>query len=268
MYNRDKIIQTMRNIHAEAKTIAPYVVVAQPRRVREETPAQNFTGDPLHVHFIGHSHGFVDVYGEKVDVARNYLMEAALESGAKYMLFVGEDTVLPYDAFADLHKTAKEHPDAIVTGVYYVKLSDPMIMVRENNWITVPNVDPGQVIDAWMTGMDCMLIPIEILRRLKEDDPELPFCCIGHKIEDIPFVGEDAFFLHRVRRLGIKLLVNTDCQCLHMDLATGKYTAHPSVNLKNYLTNIPITSPLVRDDKEYIDRRWVDRVPTGTGQQE
>ena len=265
MYNREKIINVMREIVTGSAEIAPYVVIAQPRRVKEETPAQNFNGyENLHLDMMGFSHGFVDIYGEKVDVARNYLIEQAIDSGAKYMFFIGEDTVVPFDAFKVLHDTAEKNPGAIITGVYYIKLSGAMIMVREKNWISIPNVDPGQIIDAWQTGMDCMLIPIDVLKRMKDEDPEIPFCCIGNGIEDMPFIGEDNFFAHRVHRMGIPLLVNTDVQCLHMDLASGKYTAHPSVNLKKYITNIPITEPLIFDDKEYIDRRWLDRLPEGT----
>jgi len=266
MYNRDKIIGIMQEIYEGSKEIAPYVMVAQPRRDLNETAAQNFDGyDGLHIDMLGFSHGFCNIGGEKVDVARNYLIERALESGAKYLLFVGEDTVLPYDAFKVLHETAEKNPGTVVTGVYYIKCSDAMIMVRNGNWITIPNVDPGQLITAWQTGMDVMLVPIDILKRLKEEDPELPFCCIGNNINDeIPFVGEDNFFVHRLHRLGIKLLVNTDVQCLHMDLASGNYTAHPSVDIKKYYTNIPIGRPLTLDDKDYIDRRWIDRLPEGS----
>jgi SAM-dependent methyltransferase len=114
-----------------------------------------------------------------------------------------------------------------------------------------------------------MLIPIEILKQMKEEEPELPFCCIGNNIDGpkglIPFIGEDNFFVHRLHKRGTKLLVNTDVQCLHMDLATGMYTAHPSVDLKKYYTNIKPTRPLTLDDKEFIDRRWHDRLPEGTG---
>ncbi len=267
MYNREKIIATMQEIYDESKTIKPYVVIAQPRRNLEETAAQNFDGyDGLHVDLMGFSHGFCNIGGEKVDVARNYLIEQALESGAKYMLFIGEDTVVPYDAFKKLMRTSEQHPDAVITGVYYIKCSDAMIMVREGDWITIPNVDPGQIIDAWQTGMDIMLIPIKILQDMKAENPDLPFCCIGNNINDeIPFIGEDNFFVHRLHKRGTKLLVNTDVQCLHMDLATGMYTAHPSVDLKNYYTNIPPTRPLTLDDKEFIDRRWADRLPKGTG---
>jgi hypothetical protein len=270
VYNRDKIIATMQEIYEGSKSIAPYVVVAQPRRDLSETAAQNFDGyDGLHIDMLGFSHGFVNIGGEKVDVARNYLIEQALESGAKYLLFIGEDTVLPYDGFKVLHKTAEENPGCVVTGVYYIKCSDAMIMVRHNDWITIPNVDPGQLIEAWQTGMDVMLIPIEILKQMKEEEPELPFCCIGNNVDGpkglIPFIGEDNFFVHRLHKRGTKLLVNTDVQCLHMDLATGMYTAHPSVDLKKYYTNIKPTRPLTLDDKEFIDRRWHDRLPEGTG---
>ncbi len=267
MYNREKIIATMQEIYDESKTIKPYVVIAQPRRNLEETAAQNFDGyDGLHVDLMGFSHGFCNIGGEKVDVARNYLIEQALESGAKYMLFIGEDTVVPYDAFKKLMRTSEQYPDAVITGVYYIKCSDAMIMVREGDWITIPNVDPGQIIDAWQTGMDIMLIPIKILQDMKAEHPDLPFCCIGNNINDeIPFIGEDNFFVHRLHKRGTKLLVNTDVQCLHMDLATGMYTAHPSVDLKNYYTNIPPTRPLTLDDKDFIDRRWADRLPKGTG---
>lgn len=267
MYNRDKIIATMQEIYDESKTIAPYVLIAQPRRNLEETAAQNFDGyDGLHIDLMGFSHGFVHIGGEKVDVARNYLIEQALSSGAKYMLFIGEDTVLPYDGFKVLHETAEKNPDAVVTGVYYIKCSDAMIMVRNQDWITIPNVDPGQLIEAWQTGMDVMLIPISILQAMKDEAPDLPFTCIGNNINDeIPFIGEDNFFVHRLHKRGTKLLVNTDVQCLHMDLASGLYTAHPSVDLKNYYTNIKPTRPLTLDDKEFIDRRWADRLPEGTG---
>jgi hypothetical protein len=144
-----------------------------------------------------------------------------------------------------------------------------MIMVRNGDWITIPNVDPGQLIDAWQTGMDVMMIPISLLQKMKDEAPDLPFTCIGSQVDGpkgiIPFIGEDNFFVHRLHKRGTKLLVNTDVQCLHMDLATGMYTAHPSVDLKNYYTNIPPTRPLTLDDKSFIDRRWHDRLPEGTG---
>ena len=266
MYNRDKIISVMKEIDAESKSIKPYVVILQPRRDLKEIPAQNLDGyEGLHVDFSGYSHGFGSVGGEKVDVARNYLIEQALESGAKYVLFVGEDTVLPYDGFLKLHETAEKNPGAMVVGVYYIKLSVPMIMIKTGDWITPANIDPGQVFEIHTSGLDCALIPMSILEAMRDEDPELPYTCICYGIEGLPFVGEDNFFEYRLRKLGFKILVNTDVQCLHMDLASGKYTAHPSVKMENYFTNIPITEPLTMADKKDIDLRWANRIPKGTG---
>ena len=262
MYNRDKIIETMHDIVEESNSIKPYVVIAQPRRDLTETAAQNLDGyEGLHIDLCGYSHGFVNIGGEAVDVARNYLIERAIESDAKYLLFVGEDTVLPYDGFRVLHETAEKNPGSMVVGVYYIKLSSPMIMVNDNGFIYPANVDPGQVFEAWQTGLDAALIPIDLLKKMKDAEPDLPFACIGNGIGNLPFIGEDNFFVHRWRKHGYRLLVNTDVQCLHMDLESGKYTAHPSVRLENYFTNIPVTGELTMEDKKYIDMRWASRLP-------
>lgn len=263
MYNRDKIIQTLRDIKKEAESISPYVIIAQPRRTKEEPAAQSFNGYGLcHIAMMGYSHGYVDCEKLLVDVARNYLIERVLnDSDAKYLFFIGDDTVLPYDAFEKLHATCEANPGHIAVGVYYIKCAHAMISVKQGNHIVVPDVSPGQVFEAWQSGMDCMLIPVETLRRMYSEDPDLPFCCIANGIEDIPFVGEDNFFLHRCRKSGVKVFVNTDVQCLHMDMATGKYTAHPSVNLNKYFTNIKPTVPLTLEDKKFIDHRWHSRLP-------
>lgn len=257
MYSKEKIMQTLHDINDEAKQIGPYVVIAQPRRSETSPQAQSLNGHMgLHIDFCGFSHGYIESTGMPVDSARNYLIDCALETNAEYLFFVGDDTVSPWKAFKILHETSLKNPNAVIAGVYYIKISDAMVMVNKNNTISVPNVDPGQVLDVWQTGMDCMLIPMRILRKMKEKEPELPFCCIAHEIEGIPFVGEDNFFVHRLRKHGYKLLVNTDVQCLHMDVYTGKYTAHPNVNLDDYYTNIPITEPLTMKDKKRIDNVW------------
>jgi len=262
MYSKEKIMQVLHEIKEESSLIKPYVTVCQPRRDLEELPAQHFDGhENLSIDMLGYSHGFCNIGGQPVDVARNYLIDQAIESGCKYMLFAGEDTVLPVDGFLKLHETAEKNPDAMVVGVYYIKLSSPMVMIRKEDHIVPANVDPGQVYEAWQTGLDAALIPTSILKKMKEES-ELPYCCIARGIEGLPFIGEDNFFVYRLRKLGYRLLVNTDVQCLHMDLATGYYTAHPDVDLKNYRTLIPITRPLKMEDKEFIDKRYCR--PLGT----
>lgn len=263
MYSKEKIMKIMHQIKDESAGIKPYVVIAQPLRSEDTKPAQNLNGaEGLHIDLCGFSHGYCNIMGESVDVARNYLIEQVLESDAKYMFFVGEDTVIPWDGFQKLHAVAEKNPDAMVVGVYYIKLSIPMIMMYKDGFITPADVTPGQIIhNAWQTGMDAALIPVSLLRKMKEADPEIPFCCIARDIEGLPFVGEDNFFEHRWHKMGFDIIVNTDVQCLHMDLATGKYTAYPEIDLNNYFTQIPITERLTMADKKHIDLRWIGTLP-------
>ena len=268
MYDRDKTIKIVHDVVDEVKDVKPYVVVAQPRRDLKETPAQRLDGyEGLHIDFLGYSHGYCCIGGEKVDGARIWLIEEVISSGAKYMFFVGEDTVVPWDGFIKLHEIAEKNPDAMVAGVYYIKISSPMVMVKDEKYIYPANVDPGRVFEAFLAGLDAILIRVSILEKMKENEPDVPFTCIGN-LEGLPFVGEDNFFFHRARKNGFRLLINTDVQCLHMDLATGKYTAHPDVDLDYYYTNIPITKRLTMKDKKYIDQRWIDRIPEGSHSKE
>ncbi len=261
-FKLESIMEEFREIEAEVNKIKPYVLLAQPRRNLSETPAQKLDGNfGRQIDLLGYSFGFVNIGGETIDVARNYLFDAAIQADAKYLFFVGEDTVVPWDGFLKLHETANMYPNSMVIGVYFMKISSPMIMVKKDDYILPANVDPGQVFDVYSAGMDCALIPVKLLKEMKEKNPAVPFCCMSNQIDGLPFVGEDTFFYHRVRKMGFRVLVNTDVQCLHMDLATGKYTAHPSVNLNNYFTNIPITKPLTIEDKGFIDKRWHDRLP-------
>lgn len=270
-YSKEKIFATLDDIASDSLGIKPYIVICQPRRDLNETPAQNFDGHVIHLDLCGYSHGFGNVGGEKVDVARNILIDQAIDSGAKYMFFIGEDTVVPYDSFRKLHETAEANPDAMVVGVYYIKISSPMIFIHTDDYIIPANVDPGQVFEVLGCGLDCALIPIKLLKEMRDKDPDNPFCCIAVNgqgwtpsnpdvtPQKAPFVGEDNYFTHRWQKAGYRILCNTDVQCLHMDLATGKWTGHPSVkeNMEAYITNIPITEELTYKDRKFIEERYV-----------
>jgi len=260
-------MKVMSEIIEESKTIDPYVIIAQPRRDEKETPAQFLDGAlNLDVDFAGYSHAFISISGEKVDVARNYLIETAIATNAKYLLFVGEDTVLPYDGFLKLHETAENNPNSVVSGVYYIKLSSPMVMIKKNNAIIPADVLSGEEIhNVHLIGMDAMLIPIEILKKMKEEDPEIPFCCI-YSDDSIPggFIGEDNFFTYRLRKMGIDIICNTNVQCLHVDLLSNKYTASPNIDINKYFTINPLGERLTFADKRIIDKRYIDRIPVGS----
>jgi len=264
MYNAEKIMKLAERVSARPKR-TPYFAVLQPRRDKDEKPAQDFGAqyggnNPI---TCNHTFSFMQVSGLPVDLARNMLLDAAIEKGVKYALFVGEDTVLPYNAFEILHARAEANPDAVVSGVYYFKAGGPMVFVLDEEGRShLADVTPGKVIEnPALIGLDVMLIPIAILKALREFDAELPFTCVINETETCKFMGEDEFFLTRLYDAGFRVLVDTDVQCLHMDLATGNYTAHPSADLRNYETLIPVGDKLTIRDIEYLTKRWVDRQP-------
>lgn len=270
MYNEQAIhgiINYAKQKKQEAiKTQKPYLAICQPRRDANETAAQCFVGETPALGINNYSYTFLQVSGELVDVARNRLAEAAIERGAKYILFAGEDTVFPSYAFTHLHALAEANPDAVVSGVYYFKLEGPMIILRdEHGYQRLANseVAPGNIIEnPSLIGIDAMLIPTRILKELQEKEPGCPFFCVVNMEDgETPFLGEDEFFLSLLYKHGYRVLVDTKIQCLHMDLATGKYTAHPAVNLEDYICQIEPAGELVEKDREYIHKRWVDRVP-------
>ena len=265
MYSLKDTMKSVENLIDEENNYDSYLIIGMP--LRDNTPpAQNVKSQEyIDIDVIGYSTGYVDIIGETVDVARNYIMETALSSNAKYLLFMGEDTVLPFDGFQQLHKTAEANPGCVVSGVYYTKFSVPMIRIQEGRWIKPADVAPGKIIEAHNTGMDAMLIPVNVLRKLKEMKPNEPFCLVYNEYDEETdsryMIGEDYYFSYRLREAGIKLLVDTNVQCLHVDLATGKYTAHPSVDLNNYHTKIKITEPLTMADKIRVDNSWEERLP-------
>ena len=269
MYDRDVILQNAKNIVSNADVITPFVVIGQPRRDLNEKAAQYFQSNLVpDIDLTGYSHGYINIGGEKVDVARNYIMEACMDSHAKYLFFIGEDTVIPYDGFTKLLNVCETSPGSIAVGVYYMKLSNALIMEKVESWLVVADVSPSRKpFPIYTSGMDAMLIPLDILRKIKADEPANPFCAIINNITVdgtyIKFIGEDNYFCHRMERAGIPIICDPSVQCLHMDLATGKYTAHPDIDLDNYSTQIPVTERLTAHDRIYIEQRWSDRVPKG-----
>ena len=136
-------------IHALAKEFSttrqkPYVTILCPRRSLKETPAQqlqDWKNRMIDVTSVAVSFHAID--GNPVDAARCYLMEKALEDDPKYVLFVDEDTAIPYNGVKDMIDVSEKFPNAIISGIYYVKFGNVMMSVldEEGRWV-LPNVNP------------------------------------------------------------------------------------------------------------------------------
>lgn len=247
----------------------PYISILQPRRNFAETPAQQL--QDWRNRMIDMTSVAVSFHGidqNPVDSARNYLIEKALEDDAKYALFIDEDTALPYYGVRNLVKTSEQFNDEkIIVGIYYVKFGNVMMSVQDEceRWV-LPDVTPnsGLIRNVLSTGLGCALIPMKIIKRMKEHFEGVPlFCIVPEKTwgdEKVVFMGEDTWFYALVKKMGIEVVGDTSVQCLHMELKTGKYEAHPDVCLDDYLTNIPITTRLTMTDRNRVSKDYHDRI--------
>ena len=268
MKTREQITSEIHEIargFGESSFCTPYVSILQPRRDIRETPAQQLASHINRmVDFSSMSVSFHAIGGQPVDVADCYLIEKALEDNSKYALFIEDDTVLPSYGAVRLIETSKQHPGAIIVGVYYVKFGGPMISMKdeESRWTYIdatPNTGLRRNIPS--CGLGCCLIPMECIRRIKAQFPDIPLFCIvpeGCWGDDrVKALGQDTWFYNLVAKCGIEVICDTSVQCLHMELSTGKYTAHPDVNLDDYLTSIPITEPLTLRDRDRVSAVYV-----------
>lgn len=247
----------------------PYISILQPRRNFKETPAQQLQDwKNRMVDMTSVAVSFHGIDQNPVDSARCYLIEKAEEDDAKYALFVDEDTVLPYFGVRNLIKTSEQFNDEkIITGIYYVKFGNVMMSVMDEceRWV-LPDVTPnsGLVRNVVSTGLGCALIPLKVIKKLRETFESIPlFCIVPEKTwgdDKVTFMGEDTWFYALCKKAGIEVIGDTSCHCLHLELATGRYASHPDVNLDDYLTNIKIDVPLTMSDRNRVSKEYHDRI--------
>jgi predicted O-methyltransferase YrrM len=253
---------------SESSFCTPYVAILQPRRDFREVPAQQLQSHINRmIDFTSMSVSFHAIDGNPVDVADNYLIEKALEDNAKYALFIEEDTVLPSYGAVRLIETAEKYPDSIIVGVYYVKFGGPMIsqLDEEKRWTYIdatPNTGLRRNIPS--CGLGCALIPLSVIRKIKAKFVDIPlFCIVPEKCwgdDKVKALGQDTWFYNLVAKCGIEVICDTSVQCLHIELSTGKYSAHPDVNLDDYITNMPITEPLTLKDRNRVSAEYINRM--------
>ena len=248
--------------------VKPFIAILQPRRTFKEIPVQlleSHVNRMIDCTAIAVSMHAID--GNPVDVAENWLIEKALEDDVEYAMFIEEDTALPFYGLVNLVSTAEQNPGAIVVGVYYVKFGGPMMgKIDEKGRWTYLDVTPNTGLrrNIGFSGLGCALIPLSVIKKIKKQFPDLPlFCIIPEKCwgdEKVKAMGNDTWFYNLAKKCGVEVICDTSVQCLHVELATGKYTAHPDIDLDDYFTNFPITEKLTYKDRRRVERDYHARI--------
>lgn len=154
-----------------------------------------------------------------IEEMRNNMVREALGCGCTHILMMDTDQIYPRDIIKRLTSHKKDIVGAMVCRRY--PPFDPLLLRGKiNNYHTVSEdeIDKGGLIPVDATGTGCLLISMEVFKKLP--DPWFRF-----NKTDTGIVGEDIGFCSNARRAGFDIYVDTDCEVMHLSqLAVTKDT--------------------------------------------
>lgn len=179
--------------------------------------------------------------GQEVAQARNGSVVDAKEHGAKYLMFIDDDVLIPNQGIRRLVYLMEQHPDwDLLSGIYVTKSDPPQTLVFKEG-------SPGPSWD-WKfneqfeitgCGMGCCLIRMSAFEKI----PEPWFAWVREsKGKDHNEVGEDLYFCDQLAKAGGKLMADGGLLCGH-------------INNDGAVFSIPADSlPIRSADQEAVDK--------------
>lgn len=185
---------------------------------------------------------FSVIRGKPVAEARNLIVEEALRQGAKYVWFIGDDTINPPHTLRQFIFRMENVKECGVVGGVYCSKSDPPapLVFKENGVGSYWDWKIGEFFEVSGLGMDCTLIRTDVFKKMappwfKTIDTD-SFLDGKNNAE---MWTEDLYFLDKVRR-ETKYKVYCDASVLadHVDVAQNKVYKLPpnSLPLRQFVT--------------------------------
>lgn len=186
---------------------------------------------------------FSIVKNQQVADARNAIAEKAVESGCKYLFFMGDDTVSPPHSLRQLiYRMEQNNTIGVVGGVYCSKTDPPAPLVfKEDGQGSYWDWKIGEFFQCSGLGMDCTLIRTEVFKEIskpwfKTVDSD-GFMDGKNQAE---MWTEDLYFLKKLHEeTSWKVFCDASVICDHVDVYSGKVYKLPkdSLPLRQKLTN-------------------------------
>lgn len=173
----------------------------------------------------------------EIGVARNAVAEAALnmKPRPKYILFIGDDMLPPWDGVIKIWKTMEEDSTwDVLSGLYYIKQDTPIPIIWKkevDGWLEpFKHYSPGEVVQCDIIGMDFTMIRTEVFVKMNSpwfltgpmSDTEYKkvFCPIN--LQEYYTFTEDVWFCHKAKQFGLKIGVHTGVRVGHLYIKTGE----------------------------------------------
>ena len=162
--------------------------------------------------------------------ARNSLCQAALDSGADYLLFLSDDVIPPPNmVLTMLDKIGREYPvegggvarASMITGVYWTKTtpSEPYLW---NDLLKGSYKDwrVGEFFPVDFAGCDALMVETAALRECPQ--PWFSTDWVWEEGQEVsPIATEDFYFYTNMRKAGFRLFADTSIQARHEDRHSG-----------------------------------------------
>lgn len=180
----------------------------------------------------GSAESFV-VIGMEVGKARNHVVEQILqkpiESQPRYIFFIGDDMIAPWDGLIRLHEEAEKGGWDCLTGLYYWKGEPPTPLAWRDDHVgrMLPgrHFGVGEVVWVDVTGMDFTLLRTETLRKIEppwfQTGPGHVSGLAGGTGEGVVVYTEDVFFCKKLKQVGGTVGVHSGVRVGHLDIKTG-----------------------------------------------
>jgi hypothetical protein len=202
----------------------------------------------------------------EVGDARNRMVEMGLKDGLEWMFFIDYDVCPPMNALVKLMSLDVD----VASGVYHLKTvpSYPLIMV--NGWkYAFDDYDLGDLIEADGCGMGCTLIKMDVFRKIEPPwFKTVPGYIDSNPGVVLPHLTEDIYFCKKVKKAGLRIVVDTMVQAHHVDSKNGiTYHYVPNENGKgrgcpgwSYRIGEDVVTETV-GDVNHPGRKWANTKP-------
>lgn len=161
--------------------------------------------------------------------ARNQLCKRALDIGAEYIVFIGDDVIVPPNTVISMlekigrsyHVEGNMLKADMITGIYWTK-GYPSMPYLWNGALKGPHLDwkVGDFFPVDLAGCDCLMIRCEVLRHMPYPWFSTDWTWEeGQKVSSL--TTEDFYFFTKARQHGFRLFADTSIQCSHEDRASG-----------------------------------------------
>ena len=153
----------------------------------------------------------ISLVGSLTSLARNSIVDIAIERGFTHLLFLDTDMTFP----ADTIKKLISHDKDIVSGLYFERYAPyrPMLRKRLDDGYSLVDYTKGGLVECDALGAGCLLVKIDVFKKIGK--PYFEYRLTKKGIKET-FLSEDIVFCERAREEGFKIFCDTTIRCGHL----------------------------------------------------